>query len=103
MLLGDFNSAADGSSTPTYEMLLGDGFTDAWDQARSGQPGHTCCQAANLLNPVSLLDERIDLVFFRGKGFRADRAKVVGDEPGDRTPSGLWPSDHAGVHAELSF
>ncbi|MFS4096321.1 hypothetical protein [Streptomyces sp. AF1A] len=28
-------------------------------------------------------------------------AKVIGDRPGDRTPSGLWPSDHAGVAASL--
>jgi hypothetical protein len=28
-------------------------------------------------------------------------ADVVGDELGDRTPSGLWPSDHAGVVATL--
>jgi hypothetical protein len=24
-------------------------------------------------------------------------AELVGEEPADRTPSGLWPSDHAGV------
>jgi hypothetical protein len=27
----------------------------------------------------------------------------VGDQPGDRTPSGLWPSDHAGVIATLKI
>jgi len=103
VLVGDFNSAADGSTTPTYQMLLDDGFTDAWSQAIPGEPGYTCCQAADLRNAASLLDERIDLVLFRGAGFRADGAEVVGDEPADRTPSGLWPSDHAGVHTDLSF
>ena len=28
-------------------------------------------------------------------------ADVVGDELNDRTASGLWPSDHAGVVADL--
>jgi hypothetical protein len=28
-------------------------------------------------------------------------ARVVGDQPGDRTPGGLWPSDHAGLVATL--
>ena len=26
---------------------------------------------------------------------------VVEDKPNDRTPSGLWPSDHAGVFATV--
>jgi hypothetical protein len=25
------------------------------------------------------------------------KAAIVGDQPTDRLPSGLWPSDHAGV------
>ena len=35
----------------------------------------------------------------------ADKIKVevVGDDPYDKTPSGLWPSDHAGVAAKISF
>ena len=28
---------------------------------------------------------------------------VVGEEPADRTASGLWPSDHAGVIATLTL
>jgi endonuclease/exonuclease/phosphatase family metal-dependent hydrolase len=108
LFVGDFNSRADGTSTATYANLLGAGFTDAWSQAKPGDPGFTCCQAANLLNPASTLDERIDLVLHRAgagkhaEGFRARRAEVVGDEPADRlVPSGLWPSDHAGVVARL--
>ena len=31
------------------------------------------------------------------------KVDVVGDEPYDKTPSGLWPSDHAGVAADISF
>ena len=117
IFLGDFNSRADGTGTPTYATLLGAGFTDAWSQAEPGVAGFTCCHEANLLNPLPTLDERIDLVLFRGArdsendargddddegGFRARRAEVVGDEVTDRlVPSGLWPSDHAGVVATL--
>jgi hypothetical protein len=43
---------------------------------------------------------RIDLILFRGFA-GVDNMKVFGDLPSDRTPSGLWPSDHAGVVATL--
>ncbi|MGH2751290.1 MAG: endonuclease/exonuclease/phosphatase family protein [Actinomycetota bacterium] len=103
VMAGDFNSAADGSTTPTYGILLDAGFTDAWSESQPGDPGFTCCQAANLDNATPQLDERIDLLLFRGGGFSAQEAEVVGEEQADRTPSGLWPSDHAGVFAELGF
>ena len=34
-----------------------------------------------------------------------DKAKfeLLGDQPADMTPSGLWPSDHAGVAVKLEF
>ena len=53
-----------------------------------------------MLNDASTLDERIDFVFHRG-GFRTLSVDVTGDELADRTISGLWPSDHAGVLATL--
>lgn len=96
IFVGDFNSAADGSSTPTYGNLIDDGYTDVWTQG----VGLTCCQNSDLRNPTSLLDKRIDLILFRGD-FEVLSAAVVGAAPGDRTPSGLWPSDHAGVAATL--
>ncbi|HEX8700191.1 MAG TPA: endonuclease/exonuclease/phosphatase family protein [Myxococcaceae bacterium] len=46
---------------------------------------------------VTGFDERIDLVFYRGEGIEPVSAEVVGNELTDRTASGLWPSDHAGV------
>jgi hypothetical protein len=55
-----------------------------------------------LLNPVSELDRRNDLVLYRG-GFTVREAAVVGDHPDDRAPSGFWPSDHAGVVATLKL
>jgi hypothetical protein len=53
-----------------------------------------------LRNPSPTLTKRVDLVLTRG-GFETVSADVLGEEPGDRTPSGLWPSDHAGVVATL--
>jgi hypothetical protein len=31
------------------------------------------------------------------------RALVVGDKPRDKTPSGIWSSDHAGVVAKINM
>jgi hypothetical protein len=78
---------------------VGAGFTDA--AAVAGLGGRlTCCQANDLLNPVSMFDRRIDYVFYRGD-FAVRGADVVGDDPADRTVSGLWPSDHAFVVTTL--
>jgi endonuclease/exonuclease/phosphatase family metal-dependent hydrolase len=98
VFVGDFNSPADGSG-PTYNALITAGWSDAWTMAGTG-PGLSCCQANDLLNPSSLATIRIDFVMMRG-GFAVRHATIVGDEPADRTPSGLWPSDHAGVAVEL--
>jgi hypothetical protein len=32
----------------------------------------------------------------------AFRSHLLGDEPSDRTRGGLWPSDHAGVAADVA-
>ncbi|HSB69835.1 MAG TPA: endonuclease/exonuclease/phosphatase family protein [Candidatus Methylomirabilis sp.] len=101
---GDFNSCASPpclDQTPTYGNLIAAGLVDAWSLAGSGA-GFTCCQAENLLNPISTLNERIDFVLFRGP-FTVVDADLVGDTLADRTPSGLWPSDHAGVVTTLQF
>lgn len=109
ILVGDLNSAPDDPPTQPYAQALAEGYVDTWLE-RVGPPasGFTCCQTETLDDPVSQLDERIDHVFVRNdSGFPAFshlgpvRSRVVGDEPADRTPSGLWPSDHAGVAARL--
>ncbi|MGH2668243.1 MAG: endonuclease/exonuclease/phosphatase family protein, partial [bacterium] len=110
ILLGDFNSAADGSTTATYGNIVAGGFVDAWNRTHRRDPGFTCCQAADLRNGTSLLDERIDVIFVRDDFEPVDarivgavQSDVVGEDPGDRTPSGLWPSDHAGVAATFQL
>ncbi len=100
LFIGDYNSNAnpDATSAP-YDFLIASGLTDAWSAAHPHDPGFTCCQAPDLLNATSLLDQRIDLVLFRGPVQVLDVARV-GASVSDKV-AGLWPSDHAGVAATL--
>jgi endonuclease/exonuclease/phosphatase family metal-dependent hydrolase len=105
VLVCDCNSDARGEgpdATPTYDLLVSAGLTDAWSTRHPGAPGFTCCQDASLRNTRSLLSERIDFVFVQG-AVDVHRVGLVGAHPGDRTrnPVRLWPSDHAGVVADL--
>ncbi|HSG10097.1 MAG TPA: hypothetical protein VLA36_17190 [Longimicrobiales bacterium] len=113
---GDLNSdAAAGpgtpSWTPTYDLFRDAGFADAWlDSGHDARdPGFTCCQDPDLMNAFSLLDERIDHVLIRtspdpsrsGRVPGSVKVEIVGEESNDRTPSGLWRADHAGLVAGL--
>ena len=116
ILLGDFNSAPDVApgatlnDNSTYETITNAGFTDMWKGGAG--TGYTCCQDPDLSNPGSL-SKRIDFIFVRNSSApgaaaidtNADDAFTVGDLPSDRvtTDDGaiLWPSDHAGVGADL--
>ena len=116
IIAGDLNSDAaanegEPSWTATYGNLIADGFTDVWESSPRHRrvTGVTCCQSPNL-RENSELDERIDFILVRSSEERASklsrqrglfRAEVVGDERSDLTPSGLWPSDHAGIAATL--
>jgi len=96
---GDFNADNDPSNEhyAVYQALIDGGLKDAW---KRNNPGFTCCQDFNLLNPTSKFSFRIDLVLYRGD-FDVEEIVVVGDKQSDKLPSGLWPSDHAGVVATL--
>jgi endonuclease/exonuclease/phosphatase family metal-dependent hydrolase len=89
-------------TSATYAVLKGAGLKDSWLWAEPGQPGFTCCQSPTLLNATSTLASRIDYIFSRGGGLKAAGDQIVGADPGSRsTPSGFWPSDHAGLIAGL--
>ena len=91
VVVGDFNAWPEAVGMPAD-------WTDAWSQGEGN--GFTCGQAADLANPISSLGERIDYVWVRGADVAA--ARVVGADEDDRTtPHRLWPSDHAGVLADL--
>jgi endonuclease/exonuclease/phosphatase family metal-dependent hydrolase len=95
---GDFNSAADGSTTKTYANLTKSYFDDAWD-TNPGDPGFSCCQNSTLTNFTSGLNSRIDLVLTHAAS-RALDAALIGNSRFEAVPP-LWPSDHAGVIATL--
>ena len=103
ILVGDLNSNASAedlaNEAPTYDFLTSHGFADVWLEVGTGH-GFTARQDSDLLSPESTLDQRIDLVLYRGN-LTALNSDVVGEAQEDRTSSGLWPSDHAGVSAEL--
>jgi hypothetical protein len=120
VVLGDFNSD-DATGLPDcapfvtpcysgYQVMAGTGFLDTWlKRGGKADDGFTCCQDEDLLNTESNHSVRIDQIWARGSinhfggpEVRGVRADVVGDEPQDRSfPDGLWPSDHAGVIADL--
>jgi endonuclease/exonuclease/phosphatase family metal-dependent hydrolase len=98
---GDFNSAAVGGpdQTPTYGNLIAAGLVDLWSAAKSGEPGLTWpLHGEDPYTQNSALSERIDLVFGAGRVV-AESAQRIGTR--HLTPSGLWPSDHAGVVASV--
>jgi endonuclease/exonuclease/phosphatase family metal-dependent hydrolase len=103
ILVGDFNSDVAGldpsKATPSYGIVTAAGFTDTWRATPSAPASLSCCQSKDLLNPLPSFTQRIDFVFTRNMpaGTQVLQQRIVGNEPGDRTPSGLWPSDHAGV------
>jgi endonuclease/exonuclease/phosphatase family metal-dependent hydrolase len=100
VLLGDFNAPADGTS-PTYNSVAAS-LTDSWTLTHPGENGFTWGQTELVNNPFSTADQRIDFVFTRG-GISATSVDLIGDQVADKTPSGLWPSDHAGLVATLDL
>ena len=101
IMLGDFNTLApDGTA---YQLLLSAGYVDVWQTDAEGI-GYTCCQADALQNEVSEHYKRIDQIFIRNLPLPASvMTDTVGDKPSERSASGLWPSNHAGVVAHLAF
>ena len=97
VLVGDFNSPADGSTTDTYDILTNE-LVDAWS---SPDLGATCCQNATLTNPTSELSTRIDLVLTRGAVTSSQPTLVLGGPL--PPPAPLWASDHAGVVADIQL
>lgn len=111
ILVGDFNSSAPNGLT--YQTITDrNGYTDVWlkNCLTDNPSGLTYGHDLDLRNATQNFWERIDYVFVKcGKGkhklvkLKKVFASVLGDEVQDKTPSGLWPSDHGGVLANLKF
>lgn len=103
VLMGDLNSTPD---TEAAAVLAGVRFEDTWMTLHAADPGFTCCFPPDL-HQTGALDQRIDYVLTRGSLAPATAApapldaKVIGEETADKTSSGLWPSDHAGLTVTL--
>ncbi len=92
VLVGDLNATPDEVDVPAP-------WVDAW--SRGNGPGATWGRTADLADPAAGLVRRIDYVWARGAEVLGCR--LLGAEPGDRTPSGLWASDHVAVVADLEM
>jgi hypothetical protein len=100
VLVGDLNATPDPterSPSTSLPLLREAGFVDTAVSAVDNDPGDTCCFHPDLT--TGELYQRIDYVLYRG-GFEASRQYRVGLAP-DQPVDGLYPSDHAGVVADL--
>lgn len=109
---GDFNADPSASSVSFWrgERSL-DGtsvcYLDAWEQAHTGEAGHTFTPRNPLVSenkPVLKRGRRIDYVLLRcedslyGPTLEVTSCELAFDEPTD----GVWGSDHFGVVVDLS-
>ena len=104
VLVGDMNSDPLQAfpNNLAFGALAAGGMLDTWAAANPGNPGLTCCFGELLddSTPIGVFDQRIDHVLTKG-AISITRSNLIGLDPGNRTPGGLWPSDHAGVVATL--
>jgi len=99
ILVGDLNSERT-ALADSWQILIAAGYTDVWTETMPGDPGYTASFGDDLLGPPSELDHTVDYVLRTSVGTIDGidgLGEVMGDEVDDRTTSGLWPSDHAGV------
>ena len=114
ILVGDFNTTARSPQGDVYKFIKNNGYVDAWncnllqEYRTFNKKGWTIGQDSDLRNEASALEGRIDHIWVRSNVWRNGMqdigsvlADVVGDHPDDKTPTGLWPSDHAGVIAHI--
>jgi endonuclease/exonuclease/phosphatase family metal-dependent hydrolase len=95
VLVGDLNSLP---GTEGAASVAGAGFTDVWAQLHPRRDGFTCCWPEELANTEPGLDQRIDYVFVRG--LKPLDMRIIGARPWDHR-TGLWPTDHAGLVADV--
>jgi hypothetical protein len=99
VLVGDLNSGIARHNEPerpgddlAFKALAGFGMKD-------NGAVQSCCYD-DLFDPAAVFDHTVDHVLTK-PGLRTRRAVVTGNDRGERTASGLWPSDHGGVVSRL--
>lgn len=117
IVVGDFNS--DPTDVPPIPFLIpyqqfvqgkainttpiSSPYSDTWLLRPQDEAGLTCCEDGDLLNATSVHERRVDLIFSKSQPDKVVASKVLNTKPDDKTPSGLWPSDHATVDAHLEY
>ena len=97
VVAGDLNSGP-GTTTNAYDVIAG-AMTDTWSATKPNDAGLTLPLHGEDFFPYETSpDRRIDLIFTRG--LRPVTDILIGTD--DLTPSGLYPSDHAGVVARIA-
>ncbi len=99
ILVGDLNSGAAADNEPekpgdelAFKALSKFGMHE--NGARQ-----SCCYES-LTDAGAKLDHTVDHVLSK-PALKTVKASVTGNKAGERTPSGLWPSDHGGVISRL--
>jgi endonuclease/exonuclease/phosphatase family metal-dependent hydrolase len=100
ILVGDLNSGTEArhnihdTDQLAFSALLGFGMTD-------NGAIQSCCYS-DLFDPTQVFDHTVDHVMTKPR-LETRSAFVTGNDPAERTPSGLWPSDHGGVVSTLEL
>lgn len=91
---------------PTSAALAKAGFSDAYRTVYPDvmkMPGYTWTPVTKTSDPKDHHD-RIDIIYFRGKGVRTNSVEIVGEDPNNAdiavTP---YPSDHRAVVATITI
>ena len=104
ILMGDFNAVPD---SEVYQLLTAANLNDGWLSTRSELDGATCCFDASLVDNLEGLDRRIDYIFAKSgqkvKVKDTHNIERVAISEQEKTASGLYPSDHAGLFDQLLF
>ena len=105
ILVGDINSGPElpvPANRLAFLALVDFGLTDTWAVANPGDPGFTAGFGELLDDPLeTALEHRVDHVMTLGD-IGVVRSRIYGTDPDNRTATGMWPSDHAGVVATLT-
>jgi endonuclease/exonuclease/phosphatase family metal-dependent hydrolase len=103
VLVGDLNSGPDlpvPDNRLAYLALVGGGMVDSWPILHPGDPGYTAGLGDDLTQPAWDVENRIDMVMFRGAVVPVSSG-LFGTER--QTPDGRWASDHLGHVATLAL
>ena len=112
VLLGDLNSTPEetpieslsyGLIVPPYMQAVNSGYIDIFSVPKK-LPEPTCCFNETVDDPDASLDTRIDHIFVSDSlDIKKPKPRTIGDKESDMNPTGLWPSDHAGVIGTIKF